>query len=160
GRLRRRAGPGLGRQGAIVRGEGGGPDQVDLQNIGNIRNGFRATFDGGADNDKMNVSFKGDILGAFASAAIEFNGGGENFPPANGNKLTVHASNDVDLAGGSLSVASSKADVTFDYQGAMSVGSKLLLNCTGSGDPEVMKADITIDADSTGGTVGTSGAPG
>jgi hypothetical protein len=139
---------------------GADADQVDLQNIGTIRSLFQASFDAGADNDKMNVSFNGDIIGAFSAALLEFKGGGENAPQGNnGNKLTVHASNDVDLAnGGELSIVSSKADVTFDYQGAMDVGSNLLLNCTGTGDKEVMKVDITIDADSTGGNVGTSGS--
>src|SRR5262249_46490275 len=86
---------------------GGDADQVDLQNIGNIRTVFQASFDGGGDNDKMNASFNGDIIGAFSLAAINFSGGGENSLTGNGNKLTVHASNDVDLANGTLQLVSS-----------------------------------------------------
>jgi hypothetical protein len=139
---------------------GADADSVDLKDIGAIRTSFRASFDAGADNDKMTASFKGDIIGVPGSATIDFKGGGENLQQKkNGNKLTVHATDDVDLAGGKLSVLSSKADVTFDYQGAFSFGGNLLLNCTGTGDQEVMKADITIDADSNGGNVGTTGSP-
>jgi hypothetical protein len=135
-------------------------DQVDVKDIGAIRTSFLASFDAGADNDKMTVSFKGDIIGVGGNATVDFKGGSENAQQKkNGNKLTVHAIDDVDLAGGKLSVLSSKADVTFDYQGALGVGGNLLLNCTGTGDQEVMKADITIDADSTGGNVGTNGSP-
>lgn len=146
-----------------------GNDTFSITNVGNVGNAadstatppvaattptLKATFDGGFDKDTASVTLNGDIFG---TVDLTFNGQGDGSLFKTLDKCTLDATNDVDIAkGGKLSVTTTRANVTIDYQGE--VDGNIVVNSSGNsgfflGGRDTLKATFTVDADSntTGG---------
>jgi hypothetical protein len=141
-----------------------GNDTFSITNVGNVGNAaddkaappvlataptLKATFNGGLDKDTAFVSLSGDIFG---TVDLTFNGQGDGSLFKTLDKFTLDAKNDVDIAkGGTLSVTTTRANATVDFQGE--VDGNIKLSLTGNsgfllGGRDTLKANLTVDADS------------
>jgi hypothetical protein len=137
-----------------LNGGAGDKDNLSLQ-VGKIKanQSVTATVNGNAGNG--DISFM-TILGGLergASCRASFDGGvGKN------DQVSFSLGGDLDRDS-LLSVSSTSASAaSVSYRGALKTGSKLLLDCSGGGEQDRLTADVTINADSTGGSVGDTGA--
>jgi hypothetical protein len=140
-----------------------GNDTFAITNVGNVGNAadssatppvaattptLRATFNGGDDKDTATVTLNGDIFG---TVDLTFNGQGDGSLFKTLDNFTLNAKNDVDIAkGGKLSVSTTRANATIDYQGE--VDGNIVINSSGNngfllGGRDTLKATLTADAD-------------
>jgi hypothetical protein len=139
---------------------GAGADEFTSTVNGNITGpnnayGLHVIAVGGTGNDRMTGTMNGDILGA-GDLAFSFAGGdGVDF-------MTVNLGNDVDIATGArfwsnLYGGAGNDNAQFTYDGEMD--GHLLFALYGEGDSDWVRANVTIDANSTGHLGGNGYSP-